>query len=140
MTCSGVSGSKLKLIGCYLIELNIHGKSLFHLFFIADSLPGLYSAILGKDFAKKHGLSYCSISNSTYFEKPEKLLSSAILSKDVHLPARSSTKVRLKMTFNELQTMMVSIRGCRQIFPSEYLLEPKDEFSVCYLTNSSYTH
>ena len=73
LTCSGVSGSKLKLIGCYLIELIIHGKKIFNSFFIADSLPGKYSAILGIDFAKKHGLSYCSITNSTYFEKAEKI-------------------------------------------------------------------
>jgi hypothetical protein len=73
---------------------------------ITDSLPGKYSAILGIDFAKKHGLSYCSISNSTYFEKPEKVLSAAILSKNVYLPARSSTKVKLKMPFESLQTTL----------------------------------
>ena len=109
-----------------------------HPFFIADTLPGKYSAILGIDFAKKHGLSYCSITNSTYFEKPEKLLSAAVLSKDAYLPARSSTKVKLKMPFDDLQTMMVSIRGCRQVLPSEYLLKPKEGYSICYLTNSSF--
>jgi hypothetical protein len=32
LTCSGVSGSKLKLVGCYLVELIIHGKKIFHPF------------------------------------------------------------------------------------------------------------
>ena len=35
--------------------------------------------------------------------------------------------------------MMVDIPGCHQIFPSEYLFDPKNGHSVCYLTNTSYT-
>ena len=139
LTCSGVSGSKLKLLGCYLLELHVLGKKIIHPFFVSDHLPGKYEGVIGIDLIKKHGLSYDAISNQPYFEKPEKLLSVATLSKNVYLPARCSTKVKLDMPFDHLQTMMVDIPGCHQIFPSEYLLEPKNGHSICYLMNTSYT-
>ena len=34
LSCSGVSGSKLKLVGCYLIKLKMLGKDVVHPFFL----------------------------------------------------------------------------------------------------------
>ena len=144
LTCSGLTGSKLRILGCYLIEFKIHGKNVFHPFYVTDTSAMTnrkYDAILGVDFARKHGLSYNSITNSTYLEAPEKVLSAAVLRKDTYIPARCSTKVKLKLPHKDLQTLVVDVPGCCQIFPSEYLLEPKTEdgHAVCYLTNTSFS-
>ena len=111
LTCSGVSGSKLKLIGCYLLEVEVLGKKIMHPFFVSNHLPGKYEGVIGIDFAKKHGLSYDAITNQPYFERPERLLSAATLTKSVYLPPRCFTKVKLSMPFKDLQTMMVNIPG-----------------------------
>ena len=74
-----------------------------HPFFVSNHLPGKYESVIGIDFTKKHGLSY--------FEKTERLLSAATLTKSVYLPPRCFTKVKLSMPFKDLQTMMVNIPG-----------------------------
>ena len=83
LTCSGVSGSRLKLLGCYLLELNVLGKKITHPFFVSNRLPGKYEGVIGIDFAKKFGLSYDAITNQPYFEKSEKMLSAATLTKSI---------------------------------------------------------
>ena len=39
LSCSGVSGSKLKLVGCYLIKIRLLGQEVTHPFFITN-VPG----------------------------------------------------------------------------------------------------
>ena len=51
LSCSGVSGSKLKLMGCYLIKLNLLGKEIEHTLFVTD-IPG-QSGVIGIDINKK---------------------------------------------------------------------------------------
>jgi hypothetical protein len=72
LVCSGVSGNKLKVRGCYLVNLNIFGKDIQHPFFVVDKIPG-QTGVLGIDIIKKHGLALDVITNKPYFvnTKPE---------------------------------------------------------------------
>ena len=84
LVCSGVSGNKLKVRGCYLLNLNIFGKDIQHPFFVVDHIPG-QTGVLGIDIIKKHGIALDVITNKPYFvnTKPE-----ATVTKDTFLPAQ----------------------------------------------------
>ena len=86
LTCSGVSGKALKLLGCYLLETEVLGRKILHPYFVCENLPGSYSGVIGIDLIKKHGLSFDATTNQPYFEKTEKTLSAAVLTKSVYLP------------------------------------------------------
>ena len=79
LSCSGVSGSKLKLVGCYLIKLRMLGREVAHPFFVTN-VPG-HAGVIGIDLIKKTGLSLDAITNQPYFTK--KAVSVATLTKDV---------------------------------------------------------
>ena len=94
LVCSGVSGSKLKVMGCYLLNLNILGKEIKHPFFIVDKIPG-QSGVVGIDVIKKHGLSLNVITNEPFFvntSPPE-----ATVTKDTFIPARSRQACKIKI-------------------------------------------
>ena len=92
LSCSGVSGSKLKLVGCYLIKLKMLGKEVVHPFFLTN-VPG-HAGVIGIDLIKKSGLSLDAITNQPYF--PKAAVAMATLTKNVYLPPRSKTIVNTK--------------------------------------------
>ena len=134
LSCSGVSGSKLKLVGCYLIKLKILDQDIIHPFFVTN-VPG-HAGVIGIDLIKKSGLSLDAITNQPYFSKPA--VTRATLTKSVYLPPRSKTCVKIKCSPNQsLQVLNVNIEGCPQVYCNEYLLEPKEEVASIWLTNVS---
>jgi hypothetical protein len=129
LSCSGVSGSKLKLMGCYLIKLNVLGKEIEHPFFVTD-IPG--QSVIGIDLIKKFGISLNVINNKPYFvnqEPPE-----ATLTRSVYIPARSRTCVNIKVPHSnnnskdkndaKLQVLQIGVERCHQIYSDEVLLKP----------------
>ena len=141
LNCSGVSGSKLKILGCYVINLQVLGKDIQHPFFVCD-LPG-QKGVIGIDFIKKHGLSNDVLTNRPHFvysSPPE-----ATLTKDVMIPARSRQAVNVKIpqnlyNNNKLQVLQINV-GKGQIFEDEVLLSADDYgHAKIYLTNTSFTN
>ena len=136
LSCSGVSGSKLKLVGCYLIKLKILDKEVEHPFFVTN-VPG-HTGVIGIDLIKKSGLSLDAITNQPYFPKSE--VSRATLTKNVYIPPRSRQVVNINCSPNELQVLQVNIRDCKQIYCDEILLHPnQDGVAKIFLTNVSQT-
>ena len=142
LSCSGVSGSKLKVMGCYLLECKILDKTVKHPFFVIDKIPG-QSGVMGIDIIKKQGLSLDVINNEPYFVN-KKL--EATITKDVFLPARSRQACKIKIPQHlikkganqNLQVLQISVPSCQQIFCDEVLVEPnEDGYCKVYLTNVS---
>ena len=139
LSCSGVSGSKLKILGCYVFKVEILGKEISHPFFVCD-LPRNSKGVIGIDLIKKFKLGLDVISNSPYFiETPE-----ATLNRDTFIPARSRAPVNIKIPQNvrnektDLQMLQVNIPSCRQIFIDEILVQADDSgMAKVYLTNTS---
>ena len=138
MNCSGVSGNKLKILGCYVFKVDILGKEISHPFFVCD-IPG-QKGVIGIDLIKKFGLGLDVITNQPYFIKsPE-----ATLTKDTVIPARSRAVVNVRIPKNvcsnqsDLQILQVNIPSCRQIYIDELLLQADTSgIAKIYLTNVS---
>ena len=141
LTCSGVSGSKIKVLGCYMLNVKILGKTIEHPFFIVDKIPG-QSGVIGIDIIKKFGLSLDVITNQPYFVNkfPE-----AQVTKNVHLPARSRQKVKVKIPKTCLkkegtnwQVLSINVPTCKQVHCDEVIIDAsQDGFAHVYLTNVS---
>ena len=144
LTCSGVSGSKLKVLGCYMTKVKILDKEIEHPFFIVDKIPG-QSGVIGIDIIKKYGLSLDVINNEPYFVKntPE-----AILTKDFHLPARCRQKVKVKIPKDCLskngpnfQLLSINVPTCKQVHCDEVIIDASnDGYASVYLTNVGQTN
>ena len=144
LTCSGVSGSKIKVLGCYMLKVEILGKTIEHPFFIVDKIPG-QSGVIGIDIIKKFGLSLDVITNQPYFVNkfPE-----ATVTKNVHLPARSRQKVKVKIPNNCLkkegtnwQVLSINVPTCKQVHCDEVIIDAtSDGFAAVYLTNVGQTN
>ena len=141
LTCSGVSGSKLKVLGCYMMKVNILDKQVEHPFFIVDKIPG-QSGVIGIDIIKKSGLSLDAISNEPYFVNK---IPEATITKDIHLPARSRQKVKVKIPKNCLnksgtnwQVLSINVPQFKQVHCDEVIVDAnEDGFANAYLTNVS---
>ncbi|MCP3852364.1 MAG: hypothetical protein GY694_19335 [Gammaproteobacteria bacterium] len=143
LTCSGVSGSKLKVLGCYMLKANVLNKSIEHPFFVVNKIPG-QSGVVGIDIIKKFGLSLDVINNQPFYVNS---VSEATLTKDTYLPARSRQACKIRMPENimknckndkKLQILQVDIPECRQVFCDEILCEAtEDGYASVYLTNCS---
>ena len=145
LTCSGVSGSQLKVIGCYNFKFKLLGREIEHPFFVVEKIPG-QSGVIGIDIIKKHGLSLDVVSNKPYFI--ERKLPEATVTKDVYIPARSRQMCKIKIpkecikknVKDSLQVLQVNIPTCKQIFEDELLLNASDDgYTNVYLTNVSQT-
>jgi len=144
LTCSGVSGSKLKVLGCYMMKVKILDKEIEHPFFIVDKIPG-QSGVIGIDVIKKFGLSLDVITNEPYFVNK---IPEAIITKDVHLPARSRQKVKVKIPKNCLskngtnwQVLSINVPAYKQVHCDEIIIDAnEDGFANAYLTNVSQTN
>ena len=145
LNCSGVSGSKLKVLGCYFFNFTILGQSVKHPIFVVDKIPG-QSGVLGIDIIKRMGLGLDVITNEPYLVN--KKIDEASITKEIIIPARSRQvcKVKIPAKFmkkgeDNLQILSVSVPSCKQIFPDEVLIQPNQEgVARIYLTNSSYSH
>ena len=145
LNCSGVSGSKLKVMGCYFFNFTVLGQKVKHPIFVVDKIPG-QSGVLGIDLIKRMGLGLDPITNDPYFVN--KFTDEASVTKDIMIPARSRQvcKVRIPSKFmtkgkDNLQILSVSVPSAKQIFPDEILIQPNCEgVAKIYLTNSSYNH
>ena len=142
LVCSGVSGSKLKVMGCHMLSFNILGRSFEHPFFVVDKIPG-QSGVIGIDFIKKHGLSLDPITNTPFFVDT---IPEATVTKDCFLPARSRQKCKIKIpkscvnknSSQNLTILQINVATCKQIFCDEVLLDAtEDGFTEVYLTNVS---
>ena len=145
LNCSGVSGSKLKVTGCYFFNFTILGEKVKHPIFVVDKIPG-QAGVLGIDMIKRLGLGLDVITNEPYFINKSNL-EQASLTKDIIIPARSRQvcKVKIPSKFiNEdenLQVLSISVPSSRQIFPDEVLIKAnKEGVAKVYITNSSYSH
>ena len=132
LQCSGVSGAKLSLKGCYFLNVNILGQVVKHPFFVSD-VPG-HAGVLGIDIIKKTGLSYDATTNIPYFPKKSE---PARLARDIYLPARSATLVPINTFSDEVQSLSINVPGCHQVYANEVLLQPKDKRAHVYLHNVS---
>ena len=65
LNCSGVSGSKLRVLGCYFFNFTVLGQNVKHPIFVVDKIPG-QSGVLGIDIIKRMGLGLDVISNEPY--------------------------------------------------------------------------
>ena len=52
LQCSGVSGAKLNIKGCYLLDIDILGQAFQHPFFVVSRVPG-HAGVLGIDLIKR---------------------------------------------------------------------------------------
>ena len=137
--CSGVSGNKLKLMGCYEFKFNILGKQVTHPFFVAD-IPG-QKGVIGIDIIKKHKLGLDVFTNEPIFQ----LATVATLNKDVYLPPRSRTLCNLKIPDcniikgkDNFQVLQIDVKRCAQIYSDEVLLKADNSgLAKVYLTNVS---
>ena len=145
LNCSGVSGSKLKVLGCYFFNFTILGEKVRHPIFVVDKIPG-QSGVLGIDIIKRMGLGLDVITNEPYLVN--KFVDQASITKDIIIPARSRQvcKVKIPPKFmkendDNLQILSISVPSSKQIFPDEVLIQPnKEGVAKVYITNSSYTH
>ena len=76
-----------------------------------------------------------SHTNHPYFPKPA--VAVATLTKDVYIPPRSKTLVKIKCAKNNLQVLTVDISDAKQIYCNEILLEHKEGRAKIYITNVS---
>ena len=145
LVCSGVSGSKLKVMGCYMLNFQILGRSIEHPFFVVDKIPG-QSGVIGIDLIKKHGLSLDPLTNTPFFVNT---IPEATVTKDVFLPARSrqACKIRIpkscvnKNSSQNLNILQINVATCKQVFCDEVLLDAnEDGYTTVYLTNVSETN
>ena len=129
------SGNTLKLEGCYLFEVKILNKTVFHPLFVCSNIKS--NGIVGQDFIRHHGLSFCAQSYSPYFVTPTRP-KTAILAKSVYLPARSATMAPVQVENLGQQTLAINVPGCPQIFRNEVLIEACSvKKHNIYLTNVS---
>ena len=141
LTCSGVSGNQLNVLGCYMVKFTLLGKEIEHPLFVVDSIPG-QAGVLGIDIIKRFGLGLDVITNKPYLidQKIE-----ATVTKEVFLPARCKHKCKvqlpshcIKNAKNNLKILQINIPKCRQIFVDEVLIDPTaDGLATIYLTNVS---
>ena len=80
-----------------------------------------YCGIVGQDFIRHHGLSFCAQSNSPDFVTPTRP-KTAILAKSVYLPARSATMAPVQVENLGQQTLAINVPGCPQISSLQTLL------------------
>ena len=142
LTCSGVSGSKLRVMGCYFFKFKLLGRDVEHPFFVVDKIPG-QKGVVGIDLIKKCQLSLDPVCNQPYFLKRN----NATLTKDTFLPARSRTPCKIKIpphcmkedkAEKSLQILQVCVPTCAQVYVDELLIDPsEDGHSLVYLTNVS---
>ena len=145
LNCSGVSGSKLKVLGCYFFNFTILGEKVKHPIFVVDKIPG-QSGVLGIDIIKRMGLGLDVITNEPYMV--DKFRDQASLTKDILIPARSRQVCKVKIpgkfmdeNSDNLQILSISVPSSKQIFPDEVLIQPNREgVAKVYITNSSYNH
>ena len=145
LNCSGVSGSKLKVLGCYFFNFTVLGQNVKHPIFVVDKIPG-QSGVLGIDIIKRMGLGLDVISNEPYIVN--KQIDEASVTKDIIIPARSRQvcKIKIPAKFmkkgeDNLQILSVSVSSAKQIFPDEVLIQPnKEGVAKVHLTNSSHNH
>ena len=93
LTCSGVSGSQLNVLGCYMLNFKLLGKEIKHPLFVVDSIPG-QAGVIGIDVIKKFGLSLDVITNKPYLIDK---LSRATVTKETVLPARCRHKCKIRL-------------------------------------------
>ena len=145
LTCSRVSGNKLKVMGCYFFKFKVLGKDIKHPIFVVDKIPS-QSGVLGIDIIKRMGLALDVIKNEPFIVN--NLVNEASITKDVFLPARSRQLCNIKVPHHfmikndkNLQVLQISVPSCKQIFPDEILIKPnEDGFAKVYITNSSYNN
>ena len=137
--CSGVSGNKLNIMGCYLFKLNILDKQITHPFFVAD-IPG-QKGVIGIDIIKKHRLGLDAFTNEPIFQSP----TVATLTKEAYLPPRSRQMVNVKIPScnikknnSNLQILQIQVDRCAQVFSDEVLLQADTSgIAKIWLTNVS---
>ena len=89
LNASGANGGRLKILGCYMLDITILGKRIQHPFFVCDLKKN--QAILGVDIIRRLGLCFDAVSNVPYFSNPPPVAKAARLAKEVYLPPRSGT-------------------------------------------------
>ena len=145
LSCSGVSGSKLKILGCYFFKFTVLGKEMKHPIFVVEKIPG-QSGVLGIDIIKRMGLALDVIKNEPFIVNSN--INEASVTKTTFIPARSRQLCNIKVPSHflkknneNLQVLQISVKSCKQIYPDEILIQPnEDGFSQVYLTNSSYNN
>ena len=146
LSCSGISGNNVKVLGCYLFRIKILGREVTHPLFVVDKIHG-QAGVIGIDFIKRHKLGLDVITNQPYFKtivEPE-----ATLTKDTFIPARSRQKCKIRVPKNVLQKnndgnltiLQIGVEKCHQVYCDEVLIDPDDDgVAQVYLTNVSYTN
>ena len=139
INAKGASGGTLKIDGCYLLTLKILGRTIQHVFFVSSNLKGGSPGLLGIDFIKQHHLSLDTVTNKPCFmSNPQQ--STAILAKEVYLPARSATLASINVENPGQQALAINVNGCPQIYKNEVLINADSSKKVCvYLNNVSAT-
>lgn len=129
-TCA--SGAALKVVGCYMIQMQVLNRQINHPFFICENLH--IDGILGVDLAKRHNLSYNASTGSVFFQ--DKLHATpAHLAKEIYLPKNSKTLVPINLAQSGLQVLSVSVDDVPQLFPDELLVDSQHNKCYIYLTN-----
>ena len=90
LTCSGVSGNKLKVMGCYFFNFKVLGKDIKHPIFVVDKIPG-QSGVLGIDIIKRLGLALDVINNEPFIVNNS--INKASTTKDVFIPSAADNYV-----------------------------------------------
>ena len=115
--------------------MKVLGKTILHPLFVCNNIKS--QGILGQDFIRHNGLSFCAANNSVHFVTPEKQ-NQAHLSRSLYLPARSATMAEVQLTNLGQQTLAIHVPGCTQIYRNEVLLEENsDKNHNIYLVNVS---
>ena len=114
LTCSGVSGNQLNVLGCYMVKFTLLGKEIEHPLFVVDSIPG-QAGVLGIDIIKRFGLALDVITNKPYLidQKIE-----ATVTKEVFLPARCKHKCKVKLPSHCIKNAKNNLK-ILQIFDSK---------------------
>ena len=141
LTCSGVSGSKLNVLGCYMVKFTLLGKEIEHPLFVVDSIPGK-AGVLGIDIIKRFKLQLDVITNKPYYID-QKI--NATVTKETFLPARCRHKCKVQLpthcinkTKNNLKILQINVPQYRELFVDEVLIDPsEDGHATIYLTNVS---
>ena len=144
LTCSGVSGSQLNVLGCYMLNFKLLGKEIEHPLFVVDSIPG-QAGVIGIDVIKKFGLSLDVITNKPYLIDK---LSRATVTKETVLPARCRHKCKIRLPSHciekakpNLKILQINVPENREIYVDEVLIDPtEDGIATVYLTNVSETN
>ena len=135
LNASGANGGRLKILGCYMLDVTILGKRIQHPFFVCDLKKN--QAILGVDIIRRLGLCFDAVSNVPYFSNPPPVAKAARLAKEVYLPPRSGTLCPINTLDDDQQILSISVAGAPQVFPSESLIQPTNKKASVYLVNTS---